>query len=242
MTTRNKAARGSSEPARARRAITRAVAGIAALAALGGASTAHAEGDGAYGRLDGDLDLRAGAGASFADGGPALCARGAAVYLSTAGLYAHYTDALGADGAPVARSIAGGVFIQPLFLARYASDLERSAPWLDLFIDSVALGVGSFWEAPPGAGLAAEPGLELSLSLDVPLLGDATGPFLGVRGALRFRGPELSGDEGPRDAQRAMVSVTLGWHHVLRAHLVDAGDRAPARAAVQRGVVGARTR
>ncbi|WP_437978133.1 hypothetical protein WMF11_16600 [Sorangium sp. So ce295] len=240
MTTRNKAARGSSEPAR--RAITRALAGVAALAALAGASTAHAEGDGAYGRLDGDLDLRAGAGASFADGGPALCARGAAVYLSTAGLYAHYTDALGAEGAPVARSIASGVFIQPLFLARYASNLERSAPRLDLFIDSVALGVGSFWEAPPGAGLAAEPGLELSLSLDVPLLGDATGPFLGLRGALRFRGPELSGDDGPRDAQRALLSVTLGWHHVLRAHLVDAGDRAPAQGAAQRGVVGARTR
>ncbi|WP_437593269.1 hypothetical protein [Sorangium sp. So ce1000] len=242
MITWNTTSRGSSGSARERRTVAKALAGVAALAALAAASTAHAEGDGAYGRLDGDLELRAGAGASFADGGPALCARGAAAYLSTAGLYAHYTDALGAERAPVARSIAGGVFIQPLFLARYASDLERGAPWLDLFLDSLALGVGSFWEAPRGAGFAAEPGLELSLSLDVPLLGDATGPFLDLRGALRFRGPELSGDEGPRDAQRALVSITLGWHHVVRAHLVDAGDRGPAQVAVQRGAAGARSR
>ncbi|WP_437727975.1 hypothetical protein [Sorangium sp. So ce861] len=245
MTTTNKAARGSAEPARAlrparaRRAAATALAGAAALAALAGASTARADGDGAYGRLDGDLDLRAGAGASFASGGPALCAHGAAAYLSTAGLYAHYTDALGAQGATVARSIAGGVFIQPLFLGRYASDLELGAPWLDLLIDSVALGVGSFWEAPPGGGLASEPGLELSLSLDVPLLGRDTGPFLGVRGALRWRGPELAGDASPRDEQRALVSIALSWHHVVSAHIVDAGDRAPAQVAVRRSEAGA---
>ncbi|WP_437615090.1 hypothetical protein WMF20_17490 [Sorangium sp. So ce834] len=253
MTTTNKAARGSVEPARAlrtareRRGAARALAGAVALAALAGASTARADGDGAaradgdgaYGRLDGDLDLRAGAGASFASGGPALCAHGAAAYLSTAGLYAHYTDALGARGATVARSIAGGVFIQPLFLGRYASDLELGAPWLDLLIDSVALGVGSFWEAPPGGGLASEPGLELSLSLDVPLLGRATGPFLGVRGALRWGGPALAGDASPRDEQRALVSIALSWHHVASAHIVDAGDRAPARVAARRSEAGA---
>ncbi|WP_438029516.1 hypothetical protein [Sorangium sp. So ce233] len=247
MTTSKNAARGSFEPARRRRAGATALAGVAALAALAGASTARAEDDGAYGRLDGDLGLRLGAGASFAEGGPALCARGAAVYLQTAGLYAHYIDALGAEGTPVARSLAGGVFLQPLFLARYASDLERGPPWLDLFLDSVALGVGSFWEAPPGAGLAPEPGLELSLSLDVPLLGDATGPFLGLRGALRWRGPELAGGESARDAQRALLSVTLSWHHVLRVHLVDAGDRsyardrAPVEVAARGGVAGARS-
>ncbi|WP_437491330.1 hypothetical protein WME75_15405 [Sorangium sp. So ce1014] len=242
MITTNKPARGSFEPARGRRAAARALAGAAALATVAVASTARADGDGAYGRLDGDLALRAGAGASLANGGPALCAHGAAAYLSTAGLYAHYTDAIGAQGATVARSIAGGVFIQPLFLGRYASNLELGTPWLDLFIDSVALGVGSFWEASPGAGLAPEPGVELSLSLDVPLLGHATGPFLGVRGALRWRGSELAGDVSPRDEQRALVSVTLSWHHVVWAHIVDAGDRAPAQVAARRSEAGARSR
>ncbi|AUX42015.1 hypothetical protein SOCE26_034400 [Sorangium cellulosum] len=245
MSTRKTTAAGW--PQRARRAAAAALAGAAAVAAsLAGAPSARAEADGAYGRLDGDLDLRAGVGASFAAGGPALAARGAAAYLSTAGLYVHYTDALGREAAPAARSIATGVFLQPLFLARYASDLERGPPLLDLFLDSFAIGVGSFWEAPRGAGLASEPGLELSLSLGVPLLGDATGPFLDVRGALRFRGPELAGDEGGREEQRALVSVTLSWHHVLRVHLVDAGDRvsargrAPARVAARGDAAGAR--
>ncbi|MGK4005536.1 hypothetical protein WMF31_23120 [Sorangium sp. So ce1036] len=230
MTTHKNDAPGPVARARGPRAGVRALAGVAAVAAaLASARSARAEDDGAYGRLDGDLELRAGAGATFASGGPALCARGAAVYLATAGVYAHYTDALGADAAPIARSIAGGVFIQPLFLARYASDLERGAPWLNLLVDSFALGVGSFWEASPGGGLAPEPGLELSASLDLPLLGDATGPFLGLRGALRWRGPELAGIESAQEEQRALVSVTLSWHHVVWAHLVDAGDRSSAR-------------
>lgn len=248
MITTNKPARGSLDPAselrpaRERRGAAWTLAGAAALAALAGTSTARADGDGAYGRLDGDLALRAGAGASLASGGPALCAHGAAAYLSTAGLYAHYTDALGAQGATVARSIAGGVFIQPLFLSRYASNLELGTPWLDLFIDSIALGVGSFWEAPSAAGLASAPGIELSLSLDVPLLGHATGPFLGVRGALRWRGSELAGEASPRDEQRALVAVTLSWHHVVWAHIVDAGDRTPAQMAARRSEAGARSR
>ncbi|WP_437681345.1 hypothetical protein [Sorangium sp. So ce131] len=243
MPTRKTTAAGWTE--RARRAAAAGLAGAVA-ASLAGEPSARAEGDGAHGRLDGDLELRAGAGASFAAGGPALAARGAAAYLSTAGLYVHYTDALGGEAAPAARSIATGVFLQPLFLARYAKNLEHGPPWFDLFLDSFALGVGSFWEAPRGAGLASAPGLELSLWLGVPLLGDATGPFLDVQGALRFRGPELAGDESGREEQRALVSVTLSWHHVLRVHLVDAGDRAsargraPARVAARGEAAGAR--
>lgn len=228
--------RASSRRSRARRrGRTRGaialVAAVLAAAALALEPRARAEeGDGAYGRLDGDLEVRAGAGASFAPGTPALCARGALVYLTTAGLYAHYTDALGSDATPVARSIAGGVFLQPLFLGRYGSDLERGPRWLDLLVDSVALGVGSFWEASPGSGFASEPGLELVLSLDLPLLSGATGPFLDLRGALRWRAAELAGINSARDEQRALFSVTLSWHQVLRTHLVDAGDRAYARA------------
>lgn len=237
MTAGTRTALWPTDRARARRARAAALTGAAALAtAFAGAPQARAADDGVYGRFDGDLDLRAGAGASFATGGPALCARAAAVYLGTAGLYAHYTDALGDDEAPVARSIAGGVFIQPLFLGRYASDLEHGPPTLDLLLDSVALGIGAFWEAPQGRGLAKEPGLELSLSLDVPLLADATGAFLGVRGALRWSAPALAGVEGARDEQRALLSVTLSWHHVLRVHLVDAGDRVMAGGGAPRRV------
>jgi hypothetical protein len=193
---------------------------------LASAPTA-ARADGAYGRFDGDLGVRAGAGAALAQGGAALCAGAAAVFLETAGLYVHYTDALGQDGPSVARSIAAGVHLQPLFLGRYGTNREDGPPRLDLFVDSIALGVGAFWGAPRDRALSWDPGLELALSLSFPLLPDATGPFLGLRGALRWRSADLDG-AGSGDAldRGALVSLTLSWHHMIAAHLVDAGDGA----------------
>lgn len=198
--------------------------GLAILAATSIAPAA-ARADGAYGRLDGDLELRASAGAALAEGGPALAASAAVLYLGTAGVYAHYADALDRGAAPVARSFAAGVHLQPMFLGRYASDLERGPPRLDLLLDSIGLGVGAFWSAPRGRGLVDEPGLELALSIAFPVLPDATGPFLDLRGALRWRAADLAGD-GPGDlvAQGALLSLTLGWHHVVTGHVVDAGD------------------
>lgn len=204
-----------------------ALLGLAALVAVAAApAAARAEDDGAYGRLDGDLELRASAGTALASGGPALAAGAAALYLGTAGIYMHYADALGRDASPVERSIAAGVHLQPLFLGRYASDLERGPPRLDLLLDSFGLGVGAFWDAPRGLGLTGEPGLELALSVAFPALPDATGPFLGLRGALRWRAVDLAGTgSGDLVAQGALLSLTLGWHHVVTGHLVDAGDR-----------------
>ncbi|MCC6556918.1 MAG: hypothetical protein IT372_28530, partial [Polyangiaceae bacterium] len=95
----------------------------------------------------------------------------------------------------------------------------------DLALDSIALGVGAFWDAPRGLGLRAEPGRELSLSLSLPVLADATGPFLGVRGALRWRPPDLAGrGTGDLVDRGALLTITLGWHHVIAGHIVDARD------------------
>ena len=163
------------------------IALAATLAALAAATPARAEDDGVYGRLEGDLELRAEAGAGFASGGPSLAAGVSALYLGTAGLYVHYTDAFGSRGADVTRSIAAGLHLEPLFLARYASDLEHGPARLDLLIDSFGVEIGSFWSAPRGYGLAAEPGLELAATLAVPLRARASGPFLALRGALRLR-------------------------------------------------------
>lgn len=191
-------------------------------------SSARAADDGAFGRLEGDLELDIGAGAAFAGGGPALGADLTAVYLSTAGVYGYYTDALGSKGASVARSIAVGAELRPLFLGRFARGLENGPPRLDLFIDSFALGVGTFWHVARGEGIVADPGLEIALSMDFPFFEDATGPFLGVRGALRWRATDLTGrGEGDFIDRGAMLSVTLAWHQVLGVHLVDAQDRRP---------------
>lgn len=209
-------------PAR-RSAITVASALIVCLA-----SPARAADDGAFGRLDGDLEIDIGAGVAFASGGPALGADLAAIYLSAAGIYGYYTDALGSDGADVVRSIAAGAELRPLFLGRFAKGLEQGPPRLDLFIDSIALGVGAFWHVARGETIVSDPGLELALSIDFPFFSDATGPFLGVRGALRWRAADFAGrGEGGVVDRGAVLSVTLAWHHVIGVHLVDAQDRRP---------------
>lgn len=196
------------------------VALAAALVALGGAATSRAD-DGVYGRLDGDLELRVEAGAGFASGGPALAAGAAALYLGTAGIYVHYTDALGSLAPDVTRTIAAGVHLQPLFLARYGSDLEHGPARFDLLVDSFGLEIGSFWAAPRGRSLVATPGLELATTLAIPLLARGNGPFLALRGALRMRQDEayFAIDRG------GLFSLTLSFHQTIRAHLVDAGDR-----------------
>jgi hypothetical protein len=200
-----------------------------ALAAAGavvvGLAPARAMGDGAYGRLDGDVELRASAGVAFGEGAPSFTAGVGAVYLQTAGVYGLYTDAFD-EGAALRRSIATGVHVQPLFLARYANDLERGPAHVDLLIDSLAFQVGPFWGAPRAGSLRSEPGLELAALIAVPVLPRANGPFLEVRGALRWRPGELSGSRESHVLERgALLTLTLAYHHTVSGNIVDARDR-----------------
>src|SRR3954470_2924095 len=88
-----------------------------------------------YGRFQGDLDLSLAVGGELAQSGPAAALAARAFYLETAGLYATYADALGTSR-EARRSAALGVALRPLFLPRWASDLEHGPGWLDLTIDS----------------------------------------------------------------------------------------------------------
>jgi hypothetical protein len=204
----------------------RLASGTLAAALLAAAPARAGGSDGLYGRFDGDLELRVHAGAAFAAGGPALSASVAALYLSSAGIYAHYTDALGSDAPLVTRSVSGGVHLQPFFLARYAFDTERGPAFLDLLVDSLALELGAYWSAPRQSPWDEHPGLEVALDIALPFLPRATGPFLGVRGALRWRPVDfVAGAPGDAIDRGAVLSITLGWHQVVLSHLVDAGDR-----------------
>lgn len=204
--------------------------GFACAMAIGlcAPTIAHAtDDDGAYGRYDGDLDLRIGAGVAVMQEGPALAAFASAMLLSSAGVYVHYTDAFD-EGRSIPRSISTGLVIEPLFLARTAFNLQIGSGRLDLAIDSFAIGLGAYWTVPrlPTNPLN-EPGLEFSLGFGLPILASATGPVLGVRAALRASPAAMSGAERfVLVEQGALLSFTLAWRQLVAAHLIDARDRA----------------
>ena len=198
-----------------------------ALAVLAPSPARAAEDDGVYGRFDGDLELHLGAGVAIAHGGPMLAAHLDALYLSTAGIYARYTDAVGTEGPSVERSIAAGLTLQPLFLGRYAKNWEQGPARLDLLLDSIALDLGAFWHDPREGSFTRSPGLELGLGISLPILAQASGPVVTLRGALRWRAADLSAATATGNVieRGAHLAVTLAWHHIARTHLVDAGDR-----------------
>lgn len=201
------------------------LAALCGLAALVFPTLARAEGDGAYGRLEGDVLLVGEAGVAWVDGAPALAVGGRILYLSTAGFYARYLDAFEQRGVAAARQIGGGVELRPLFLARFAQDWERGPARLDLFLDSIALDVGTFWWSPPHRSLDVLPGLELAASVELPFTETGWGPRIGLLGSYRI----AQGDAGVRgqpdlDARASTVILQLAWHGILDVGLVDVGD------------------
>jgi hypothetical protein len=185
--------------------------------------------DGAYGRLDGDVLFVGAAGVGVEAGGAVLETHVGLSYLSTAGPYVRYTEGFGQDELRAARSIGFGLELKPLFLGRYALDLEQGPAHLDLFADSFALLAGMFWSAPSDGEnegeLALEPGLELGIGLAVPLLPSGNGPYVGVQALARWPGEYLVGRSDADFLDRgAMLVFTLAWHQMFDAGVVDVRD------------------
>ena len=145
----------------------------------------HHEGDGAYGRFDGDLELGLGAGPTlaFSEGDLGVAARGTARWYSTAGLYAVYGETL-SPRPDIERRLAVGLDLTPLFLIRWAQALEAGPAVLDLALDSLSLGLGASFSAPHERDFASKKSFEASLGVGVPLAGTAPGPWLEFRAAL----------------------------------------------------------
>jgi hypothetical protein len=175
--------------------------------------------DGAYGRFDGDLNLSLAAGATVGPGGPSAAVIARAIFFESAGIYGAYTDAIGRAQAPLPRTLAAGVTLRPLFIPRWALDLEHGPAILDLTLDAIGFDFGLIWPAGSDGSFTERPGMEAALGTEVPLLGRANGPFVGVRGALRWRASELAG-RADAPLQPALF-LTLAWHALI----VDAGDR-----------------
>jgi hypothetical protein len=133
------------------------------------ASAAHAQqGDGAYGRLDGDLTLSAGV-----NGGVVIDDRVHPAVTGSASLElrARILDSGGLFAAGEWRPegdsrVIVGVDLRPLFLTRFLIGLESGYQWFDLLLDSIGIDIGAaFGPFDHDAGV----GLAIGFGLDVPL-------------------------------------------------------------------------
>jgi hypothetical protein len=148
--------------------VPRVRAALLTMFVLGVAAHASAQGDGVYGRLDGDLALSAGV-----NGGIVLDDR---VHPAVTGstsleLRARILDSGGVFAAGEWRPegdsrVVLGVDIRPLFLPRFLLGAQTGSQWLDLLVDSIGLDLGA---AIGPFDVAAGVGLAIGFGLDVPL-------------------------------------------------------------------------
>jgi hypothetical protein len=162
--------------------------------------------DGVYGRLDGDLFLAVGAGVELGAGARAGGVARALMFHS-AGLTFGYARAL--SGEPELEQVLfAGVELRPLFLPRFALDLEGAGPLVDLTLDSLSIGAGACFASEDDADPQAA--LELSAGLGFPLFMKARGLWLEARAALR---PGL-------DAGQGQLFLMLSWYEAIVTGLV----------------------
>ncbi len=184
--------------------------------------------DTTYGRLDGDLALGVGLGATFGPTSPRGEVELRLRYLETAGIFAAYEDGFSESASDPRRVVAAGLELRPMFLGRWLTGTELALPRVDLLLDSLGFEVGFFFEQPALAGFSERPGLQAGIGLELPILARAEGPWIGVHGGARWSDAELWGAAGNDAGDRSLyLTVTIAYHHTFSAHLVDAGDRAP---------------
>lgn len=159
--------------------------------------------DGVYGRLDGALAWSAGAGVERYEEDSRLRLRATAHYLWSAGVYVAHGVAFASDPAE-RQSLAFGVDVRPLFLPRFALNLEDGPAFADLLLDSISLNVGAVLGQPPQRGFASENGFEVGAGFGFPLSSSASGPWLEARVDSRWR-------DGAR-RQAFAPSLVLSFH------------------------------
>jgi hypothetical protein len=209
---------------------------VVAFVAAGAATMLHGRGarcdpgaEPSYGRIEGDITLVFGAGGVIAPRGPRAEAELRLRYLESSGLFAAYEDGplLGASSEPL-RVLAVGLEVRPLFLFRWLEGLETRRARFDLALDSIGLELGAVFSQPSGAAFGSRPGAQVGLGVELPIAANATGAWIGLHGGLRWSDIALaSGIVESPDDRGAYLAITLSWHHVVKVHVVDVGDRAP---------------
>jgi hypothetical protein len=186
--------------------------------------------DTSYGRIDGDVGVVLGAGVVVAPRGPRAEAEVRVRYLETAGLFTTYEDGPILDSASEPkRTLAIGLELRPLFLFRWLRGHESGQARVDLALDSIGFELGAVLQQPAGADFASQRGMQAGIGIELPILERATGPWVGLRGTLRWSDAFLgSGAVESADDRQAILTITIAWHQTLSTHVVDLGDR-PAR-------------
>jgi hypothetical protein len=207
---------------------------VASSTAAASARDARAQGvqqsEPSHGRVDGDLTVVAGAGAAVAPRGARAAGELRVRYLETAGLFTTYEEAALLQGALAEpqRVLAVGAELRPLFLARWLQGHETYRVRFDLALDSLGLELAAVFAQRPGGPFGSELGLQAGLGLELPLLEQARGPWIGLHGGVRWSDTALASGVVQSAVDRAaFLAVTLAWHELVVAHLVDVGDEAP---------------
>ncbi len=185
--------------------------------------------DSTYGRIDGDVALVGGVGASFGPTAPRLAFDLRFRYLDTVGVFVDYEDApLVGSTADPRRVFSTGLELRPLFLARWLQLGELHRTRFDLVVDSFGLELGAVFQQASGTSFGQRPGVHAGLGLEVPIFARASGPWIGFHGGVRWSDAVISGGPVNDPGDRALyLAITLSWHQLFLTHAVDAGDRPP---------------
>jgi len=195
---------------------------------LAAACVLLAAGDGAYGRLDGDLTFAGGLSAGVvAHDGRALAGGDLRLrYLDAAGIAFAYeeADAFGRTSkqGTLRRAFLAGVELRPLFPIRFLKAQQTGKGFLDLTLDSIALDVGT-WLPVREATSTRRFGMYAGLAFEMPLFARASGLWLRFSGQLRWAAPRLEGD-ADEAGRTVVIGVGLSWHEVFGGKIVQRGD------------------
>ncbi len=198
-----------------------------AIAVVGLTSPAYASDplDTSYGRVDGDVSLVFGLGATIAPRAPRPAADFRLRYLDTLGAFATYEESFGIDTEP-RRLLAFGAELRPLFLGRWLQGYELGSARADLLLDSLGLEIGAFFAQPKDRTFGDVRGLQAGIGVEVPLMERAEGPWVGFHGGARWSDDVFEGAPVGSPADRSLyLTITLSWHVYVGAHVVDVGDK-----------------
>ena len=210
----------TTSPARSRkqglrpRSLCRRALAVAVLVWVGVARPAVAQGDGLYGRFDGDLVVSFGIGASASHQGDAFGVLEArARYLDTAGLVAAWEESPGNQ-----RRLLLALDVRPVFLARFLLDGSSGAGFVDLLIESLSLELGTVFVDQANAEQGI--GTVFGAGLSFPLLPRPQAQGLWFRLGFRYVWAGENDLHGPGPLSTTSVAFTLVYRGTVDLGLV----------------------